>query len=382
MPFEHLQFTRQWQLSAETTYQLGQCRSLIDSISTAPIRPEIQSKLKHVALIKGTQATAAIEGNTLTEDEIIKVLEGVSLPESKSYQAQEVANIVQAMNAVLKSERTVITPQLLKHYHKLIGKDLPAPFNATPGVFAQSQRTVGNYRCPPPGPGENQAEGLVARMCNWLQNEFGFASGKQSFRDGVIQAIVTHIYIEWIHPFDDGNGRTGRLVEFYLLLRAGVPDICAHILSNHYNQTRPEYYAHISNCQKARDLTPFIAYAITGFLDGLKEVWKVVTDEQIQKAWRGYVYDQFADIKWSRPTFQRRRRLLLDMPLGKSHKIETISLISAGVVREYAKVGIPAMKRDINALLEKELLMVDAETGEISANIKVLVGQYARKQHS
>ncbi|NJN71060.1 MAG: hypothetical protein HC801_12855, partial [Nitrospira sp.] len=83
---------------------------------------------------------------------------------------------------------------------------------------------------------------LFDRFCEWLKKEFCFDSGSQSFEDAVIQAIVTHVYLEWIHPFGDGNGRTGRLLEFYILLRAGNPDISSHILSNFYNETRAEYY--------------------------------------------------------------------------------------------------------------------------------------------
>ena len=378
MSFEHLKFTRQWELSAETTYQLGQCRALFDSISAVPIRPDVKGELKQVSLIKGAQATTAIEGNTLSQEEIRKVVKGEHLAPSKAYQEQEVSNIVRAMNHVLESPHRIITPELLQQYHALIGKDLPPPFNATPGVFAQSQRTVGNYRCPPPGRKANQAEGLVKRLCEWLQTEFKFASGIQPFRGAIIQAIVTHVYIEWIHPFDDGNGRTGRLVEFYLLLRAGVPDICAHILSNHYNNTRPEYYNHISNCQNKRDLTPFIAYAVTGFLDGIKEAWKTVADELLERAWHGYVYDKFAGIKWSKPVFKRRRKLLLNMSIYQSYRIESIKLASLEIAREYAKVGISTVKRDIADLIKEELLITHPETGEFSANIGVLREQYPK----
>ncbi len=380
MPFEHLRFTRHWDLSDETTYKLGQCRGLIDSLSMVPLRPEVKSELKQVSLVKGAQATTAIEGNTLTEEEIRKILKGRHLAESKAYQEQEVDNIIEAMNYVLaQSQREIITPELLKKYHHFVGKNLPAPFNAIPGQFAQSQRTVGGYRCPPPGRQKNQAEGLVKRFCEWLQTEFGFASGKQSFRDGIIQAIVTHVYIEWIHPFDDGNGRTGRLVEFYLLLRAGVPDICAHILSNHYNDTRPEYYAHLQKCQHERQLTSFIAYAVTGFLDGLAEVWKTVANELFERAWRGYVYDKFAGIKWSRPVFARRRRLLLDMSLTESYSIESIQLASPKIARKYAKVNISTVKRDISNLIAEGLLVEGPESGKISANIGILMGQYPEK---
>ena len=384
MSFEHLKFTRHWKLSADTTYQLGQCRGLVDCLSMAPLKPETKGNLKQVSLIKGAQATTAIEGNTLTEEEIRKILKGQHLPPSKNYQEQEVDNILRAMNEIKDDVLTqpspaIITPELLKRYHVLVGRNLPAPFNAIPGKFAQSQRAVAGYRCPPPGARKNQVEGLVRQLCDWLQTEFGFASGKQSFRDGIIQAIVTHVYIEWIHPFDDGNGRTGRLIEFYLLLRAGAPDICAHILSNHYNNTRPEYYAHIQKCQNQRQLTSFIAYAVSGFLDGLNEVWETVADGLLERVWRGYVYDKFAEIKWSKPTFKRRRRLLLDMPLFESYDIESIQLASPKIAREYAKVNISTMKRDIRSLIDAELLVENPESRKISANIGILIEQYPER---
>ncbi|SMN02216.1 hypothetical protein SPONN_617 [uncultured Candidatus Thioglobus sp.] len=377
MPFEHLKFTRHWELSEATAYQLGQCQGLVDALSRVPLGPKTKQELKYVALAKGAQASTAIEGNTLTDEEIQKVLHGKPLAPSKNYQAQEVGNIIKAMNEIandMQPSPALITPKLLRRYHYLVGKNLSEPFNATAGNFAQSQRIVADYRCPPPGRGKNQVEGLVKRLCQWLRQEFRFESGKQSFSDGIVQAIVTHVYIEWIHPFDDGNGRTGRLVEFYLLLRAGVPDICAHILSNHYNTTRPEYYAHIRQCQNEGQLTSFIAYAVTGFLDGLNEVWDAIADELLKRAWRGYVYDKFAEIKWSKPTFKRRRRLLLDMALFQQYDIDSIQLASAKIAREYAKVNISTLKRDISSLIEAGLLVEDREAKTMSANIGILVG--------
>ncbi len=386
MSFEHLKFARHWELSAETIYKLGQCRALTNSLAMVPLRPETKSELKRVSLIKGAQATTAIEGNTLTEDEVGKVLDGQHLAESKAYQEKEVDNILRAMNQIKNDLLTqpapaIITPELLKQYHRLVGGGLSAPFNAMPGEFAQSQRVVGGYRCPPPGQKKNQVEGLAQRLCDWLQKEFGFVSGKQSFRDGIVQAVVTHVYIEWIHPFDDGNGRTGRLVEFYLLLRAGVPDICAYILSNHYNDTRPEYYAHLQKAQAERQLTSFTAYAVTGFLDGLNEVWNIVANELLQKAWRGYVYDKLAGLKWSKPVFTRRRRLLLDMTLGEPYNLDSIQLVSPKITRKYATVNISTVKRDIKDLTAAGLLVKDPKTGEISANIQALRNYYPDKLH-
>ncbi len=381
MSFEHLSFARHWRLSEATIYQLGQCEVLVNILARMPLSPKLKEHLKQVALVKGAQATTAIEGNTLTEEEIGKIVAGEHLAASKAYQEQEVKNIIEAMNKIKNDvfapvSPKLISPELLQRYHSMLGENLPEPFNAVPGQFAQSQRVVAGYRCPPPGQAKHQVEGLVTQLCQWLQTEFRFASGKQIFRDGILQAIVTHVYIEWIHPFDDGNGRTGRLVEFYLMLRGGVADICCHILSNHYNTTRPEYYAHLRECQNERDLTAFISYAIIGFLDGLNEVWQAVVDELLLRAWREHVYDKFAEMKWSRPVLKRRRQLLLEMPLFVSYDIDDIPFLSPEIAREYARLSRSTVRRDIRDLIAEELLSVHQGTGKIAANIGILRAQY------
>ncbi len=349
-----------------------------------PLSPEFRGKLKWVALLKGAQATTAIEGNTLTEEEIEKIMQGGHLSESKAYQEQEVQNILDAMNEIkdyvlAQKSPGIITPDLLRQYHRLVGKNLSAPFCAVPGRFAQSQRVVGGYRCPPPGREKHQVEGLVTQLCEWLQKEFKYASGKQSFMDGILQAIVTHVYIEWIHPFDDGNGRTGRLVEFYLLLRARVPDICAHILSNHYNNTRPQYYDHLSRCRDKKDLTLFIDYAVTGFLDGLNwrnGLWKEVFVELNKDAWRGHVDDTIAKMKWSKPVFKRRRQLLLGIPLFMPFNSDDIRYTFPKVAREYARVSASTVQRDIKSLINLDLLRMDPKNKTISANIEIMRYKY------
>lgn len=78
-------------------------------------------------------------------------------------------------------------------------------------------------------------------MASWLKEAFDFPKGAHSVDESIQQAIAAHGYFEWIHPFRDGNGRTGRLIELLVLLRGGLLDICVHVLANHYNNTRREY---------------------------------------------------------------------------------------------------------------------------------------------
>ena len=117
----------------------------------------------------------------------------------------------------MRNKKTsIVDLNLIKKFHQLVGRELGEHFDAIPGQFRKDNRTVGRYRTP----SYQDVEKLIVKLCEWLQSEFHFVDG-QSFVESVIQSIITHVYIEWIHPFADGNGRTGRLLEFYLLLRAG-----------------------------------------------------------------------------------------------------------------------------------------------------------------
>src|SRR4051812_15186952 len=90
--YPHIQFRTQWVLSATTMYELGQCHAIMTAIANIPIMPEQHAALLNLSLTKGAQATTAIEGNTLTEEDIEKIRKGLetSLPPSKQYLEREV----------------------------------------------------------------------------------------------------------------------------------------------------------------------------------------------------------------------------------------------------------------------------------------------------
>src|SRR5258708_25331431 len=89
---------------------------------------------------------------------------------------------------------------------------------------------------------------------------------------GIIRAVIAHLYLAWIHPFGDGNGRTARLIEYRILLACGVPSPAVHLLSNHYNLTRTEYYRQLDRASGSKgEYIPFVEYAVQGFVDGLRQ---------------------------------------------------------------------------------------------------------------
>ena len=121
-----------------------------------------------------------------------------------------------------------------------------------------------------------------------------FELGHSVLAPAILKAMLTHLYLLWIHPFGDGNGRTARLLEYQLLLSARMPDPVTHLLSNHYNETRSEYYRRLNEASRVSNgVMNFLVYALQGFVDGLTEQVNTIKDQIRKDVWTNYVHRQF-----------------------------------------------------------------------------------------
>jgi hypothetical protein len=184
----------------------------------------------------------------------------------------------------------------------------------------------------------------------------------------VLKAIMAHLYLAWIHPFGDGNGRTARLLEFDILTRAGVPPISAHVLSDHYNKTRGAYYRALSNAR--RDPTEFVRYAAQGFADGLREQVQRIWQQQADVTWTNYVHGLFR----KRPhTFANNRRRDVAITLGHYRRAiewKKIPEMNTDLAAAYAS-SQRMIQRDIN-ILERLGLFTLLPGGMVVANTSKL----------
>jgi len=257
----------------------------------------------------------------------------------------------------------------------MVGKNLGEHFNAIPGKLRENDVVVGSYRCPD----YRDVPPLIDRYCIWLKDQFRFEDGNQLFSDIIIQSIVAHVYLEWIHPFGDGNGRTGRLVEYYILSRGGNPDIALHILSNHYNQSRPEYYRQIEKSSKTRDLSEFIEYALTGLRDGLQSTLEKIQTSQLLNTWQKHVYDTFENVEIKqKELFKRRRRLALELPIDRRFSFKEIPELNIKLAYLYSGISPKTLERDITELFSLELIVY--ENGKYFAKISVLNRMIAKRK--
>jgi len=340
-----------------TWLSLGEAVSKTEHIAGVPLEPDSAAKLHAVYLAKGVLATTAIEGNTLTEYEVQEHLAGrLELPPSRQYLTQEIDNIVAVCNeignAAIRGDCGPITVEEIQGYNQLVLKELPLQEDVVPGALRSHSVMVGRYRGAP----AEDCEFLLGKFCDWL-NRLALPKGlEQPY--SILAAIAAHLYFVWIHPFGDGNGRTARLIEFRFLLQASFPTPAAHLLSNFYNQTRTEYYRQLDQTSRSGGkMHDFIAYAVRGLVDQLREQLGVIRRMQWDTTWRNYVYERFGK---GSPSHLRRRRLVLELSKithdnGWVNRGD-IPDLSARLAREYSRKTTKTLSRDINAVAQMGLV--------------------------
>lgn len=353
-------------LSHKSWLLLGEAESKCDHVAGVPLRPSVAHKLHEIYLSKGIHGTASIEGNTLSEDEVLARVQGdLPLPPSREYQGREIDNLLKACNQILhevaEGKPLTLTPERIAMFNRQILDGLDVDDGVVPGEIRTHSVGVLRYRGAP----AEDCEYLLAHMCEWLNNLY-IEDDDMKFSVAVIKAILAHLYIAWIHPFGDGNGRTARLIEFQLLIQAGLPTPAAHLLSDFYNMTRDAYYRALDRTSKAPfHPETFIEYALRGFVDELREQLQVIRDEQMAVTWINYVHDSFHNVDG--PTAGRRKRLVLDLPSGNQPvPISKIRELTPRLAIDYAGKGAKTVTRDVNALVD--LGLVRRERGGIVAN--------------
>lgn len=338
---------------------VGEAHSKCRHLARTPLPPAMAHDMEQVYLAKGAQASAAIEGNSLNEEQAVAAVEGkLEVPESQEYLKQELDNVIRALadieNEVHQTGRFDISPEGLRELNRRVLDGLELEDHVVPGEFRTQGILVGTvYRGAP----AQDCGYLVQAMCDWLNGPDFSPNGGDHAKDfllAMLKAVIAHVYIAWIHPFGDGNGRTARLVEFGILAAAGVPSVAAHLLSNHYNQTRTSYYRQLEHASKSGgDLIPLLAYAAKGFVEQLQQQLESVHDWILRATWTNYVHSLFTD---PTVTAKRQRDLVLALPSDDFIPRAKLTALTPSLAQAYATKKSKTVTRDLNALEQMELI--------------------------
>jgi Fic family protein len=352
------------QLNSITWAHLGESYSKCQHLVGTPLQPRVAWDLAGVYMRRGALASAAIEGNTLSEDEVNDIFVNEKrLPESQQYLEQEVRNVLDALYLVRREVYEEdgefrLTPEWVLGKHAFLMRDLDVAAHVRPGEYRDIPIVVGNYRGAP----AEDVPFLMDQLCNWVNRilddakKVAATAPDQAFFLAFFAATLSHLYIAWIHPFGDGNGRTARLIECAILAHCGlVPWISTNVLSDYYNRTRTRYYEKLDAASRQNDVAGFIAYSALGFRDQLREQVRTVQSHQRVVAWINYVHERFQG-EPSTDIARRRRAVVLAMPDGKPLSRKEIRYLSPSIAEMYEGTSDRLFRRDMGKLIELELV--------------------------
>jgi Fic family protein len=354
----------------EIVYLIARTHALADVILEIPIPPPVKSKLDALNILRAVRGTTGIEGAELTEEEVRKIMESPRkrsvLPQNRSREEQEARNAEKLMYYVAQKlnqdSDLPLTEKLVRKIHEITTKRIDYPDNI-PGKYRTHNVHAGSY-IPPSGKDVGK---LMREFIQW------FNTGTPRAWDPIIQAIVAHFYVVSIHPFGDGNGRTARGVESFLLYQAGVNPRSFYSLANYYYKYRSEYVQFLDHVRfnSNGDLTPFVLFALKGLVSELEQVHAEVLAIVKVIAFRDYAREQLTVYnKLGSSVGERMANLLVYLSRGEVVSLKEVRSGKHILSRLYAKLTTKTLSRDINFLKKHGLVIVAGD--ELQANLDIM----------
>ena len=203
-------------------------------------------KLRKQNRIKTIHSSLSIEGNTLTEEQMTALIEKKHVV-GPIKDVSEVLNAIQVYDTINSYEAH--SSQSFLQAHKLLMSDLidsPGRYRTKGvGIVAGDKIT---HMAPP----ADKVPFLMRDLFTYL---------KESEEIDLIKSCVFHYEMEFIHPFEDGNGRMGRLWQTLILMQSH-PVFEFIPFESMIHSTQVDYYEALSQSDKQGDSTPFILYML------------------------------------------------------------------------------------------------------------------------
>lgn len=211
-------------------------------------------RLQQEFLVEYTYHSNAIEGNTLTLQETALVLEGVTIDRKPLKDHLEAVGHKDAFLYVLGlvRDKTPFSEKIIRQIHTLVLMDRAEER----GVYRRIPvQIMGAYHVPP-------EPMLVPEMMEGLIAEFS-----QSRLHPIENAALFHLKFEGIHPFIDGNGRTGRLIMNLFLMQSGYPPVNVKFADRkRYYEAFDCYYRDNDDSAMVRMVAAYVEERLTAYL--------------------------------------------------------------------------------------------------------------------
>ncbi len=206
--------------------------------------------------------SSAIENIITTHDELFRadVLKG----EKVNQAAKEVENYRHALRqsyAQIKRQGLLRIADILR-IQEIIEPD-KAGIRKIPGTIIGNARTGQVIYTPPQHPDE--INDLLDNLASYINDD------QLSALDPLIKMAIIHHQFESIHPFYDGNGRTGRIINILYLVKNELLDLPILYLSRYIVRTKDEYYRLLQSVRDNNDWQSWVLYIVEGIEQTAKE---------------------------------------------------------------------------------------------------------------
>lgn len=298
-------FQPRFQITPAMTTALMAIEASRQAVLGLPLDVAMLQSLRSTARLLSTHYSTAIEGNRLTQAQVVEVVAGTRFP-GRERDEVEVRHYYEALARVEQlAASTTLRESDAQRLHGLVlhGRDVPTPYRTDQNVITDGQTRRIVY-LPPEA---KDVPSLMADLFAWLTAQLAARELPVP-----ILAGIAHYQYATIHPYLDGNGRTARLLTTLLLHQNGYGLKGIYALEEYYARRLADYYRALSlgpshNYYEGRaeaDITPFLAY----FLAGMDEAFAKVR-QQAEQAARSGRADQSPALRQLDP----RQRLLLTL---------------------------------------------------------------------
>ena len=225
-------------------------RALAELKAYAEVIPNKEILISTIAL-QEAKASSEIENIITTNDSLYKAM---ATTESKiDANTKEVLQYREALwyGVKLIEEKELITTNMIIEIQQILEGNRGG-IRKLPGTALKNALTGETVYTPPSG------EELIRKLLANLEEYYNIPDDI----DSLIKLAVTHYQFEAIHPFYDGNGRTGRILNILYLLKEGLLDSPILYLSSYIIRNKKEYYEFLNKVTKDNDWESWIIYML------------------------------------------------------------------------------------------------------------------------
>ena len=221
--------------------------------------------LVNAVMIKEAKDSSAIENIITTHDDLYKA---ISESSGASPGAKEVASYRTALwqGYELVKAREILTTNMIVEIQGMIEKNR-AGIRKLPGTVLRNERTGETVYTPPAG--EAEITGLLRNLEKYINED-------DKDMDPLIKLAVIHYQFESIHPFYDGNGRTGRIINVLYLVLKELLDSPILYLSSYIIRNKAAYYRLLQEVRTYGNWEEWIVYILTGIEETAEETLRLV----------------------------------------------------------------------------------------------------------